>query len=137
MRKLTLISELRLEAMTDVQLESARFAYVTNQDERLEPVVQLLLVRAVPVIELVCRERGARSGLTTEQTMLAMADTTARLALRVRRPARLPAVNAVAARIAARAVDAQLLVPRNQHALVQPHLRLVLVKDPKHAWRQR
>lgn len=127
MRKLSLIQDLALGRLSDAELEATRLRSLQNGDGRFEPVVQLLLVRAVPVIEMICRERGGARGLSYEQTLLAIGDASARLVLRMRRPVRQPAVGAIAAQLAAACVDAQTTGMTNRHRLAQPypHLRLV------------
>lgn len=129
MRKFSLIQDLALGGLSDAELEATRLSSLQNADGRFEPVVQLLLVRAVPVIEMICRERGAARGLRREQTLLAIGDASARLVLRMRRPVRQPTVGAIAAQLAAECVDAQTAGRTNGHRLALPHPHLRLVRE--------
>ena len=70
-------------------------------------VIRELVLRAVRVIESVCRARGTDRGLSREQILKAIDDASVRVLLRLNRPDRQPAVTAVAAEIAAACVDAQ------------------------------
>lgn len=106
--------EALLRGFDDLQLEVVRHQFLLERDERFEVVLRLLVVRAVPVIEQVCRERGRTFGLNASEVGLAIEDASARLLLRLSRPEELPLVAAMAAQIAARCVDAQ-----------RPELRLV------------
>ncbi len=93
--------------LEDAQLETFRADMITNGDARLELVIRVLILRAVPVIERVCRKRGRGRGLTDTQIRKAIDDASVRTLLRLKRPDRQPAVTAIAAEIATACVDAQ------------------------------
>ena len=96
-----------LRGLDDLELEILRHQFLLDRDERFEPVLRLLVVRAVPTIERVCRERGVTLGLDRSKVGLAIEDASARLLLRLSRAEELPPVGAIAAHIAARCTDAQ------------------------------
>lgn len=91
--------------LDDLQLEVVRAEMIADGDERLGIVIRALVLRAVPVIEKVCRTRGTARGLSREQILKSIDDASVRLLLRLQRPDRQPAVPAVAADIAAACVD--------------------------------
>jgi hypothetical protein len=99
--------EVLLRRLDDLELEVVRHQFLLDRDERFELVLRLLVVRAVPTIERVCRERGAALGLNRSKVGLAIEDASARLLLRLSRPDELPPVGAIAAQIAALCADAQ------------------------------
>jgi hypothetical protein len=124
------LSESRtLSLLDDLELEACRLAFLRAGDERFEAAVVVLCVRAVPIIELVCRERGADRGLGSEATLLAVEDAAARLVLRLHRLVSLPPVGAIAAQFAATCADAQPTGKTNcyQLAVRRAHLTLVHV----------
>jgi hypothetical protein len=91
----------------DLALEEVRVQMLTEGDGRLDVVIRELVLRAVRVIESVCRTRGTDRGLSREQILKAIDDASVRLLLRLKRYDRQPAVTAVAAEIAAACIDAQ------------------------------
>lgn len=99
--------EVLLRGLDDLELEIVRHQFLLDRDERFEVTLRLLVVRAVPVIERVCRERGVALGLGRSKVGLAIEDASARLLLRLSQPEELPPVGAIAAQIAARCTDAQ------------------------------
>lgn len=109
------------------ELETLRRSLLASDDEHFELVLRRLVVRVVPAIEQVCRQRGEQRGLTGAQIGLAIEDGCARLLLRLHRPDRLAPVSAIAAEIAADCVDAQQPRPAGPRRLApeSPQLRLV------------
>jgi hypothetical protein len=99
--------EALLRRLDDLELELVRHQFLVDRDERFELALRLLVVRAVPVIERVCRERGVVLGLARPKVGLAIEDASARLLLRLTQPEELPPVGAIAAQIAAHCADAQ------------------------------
>jgi hypothetical protein len=93
--------------LDDAQLEGIRVGMIADGDQRLELVIRVLVLRAVPVIERVCRKRGTDCGLKRAEIYKAIDDASVRMLLRLKRPDRQPAITAVAAEIAAACVDAQ------------------------------
>ena len=93
--------------LDDAELEIVRVEMIADRDERLELVIRALILRAVPVIERVCRRRGSDRGLTATQIQKAIEDASARVLLRLARPDHQPAVSAVAVEIATACVEAQ------------------------------
>jgi hypothetical protein len=112
--------------LDDAQLELVRADMIADSDERLELVIRVLVLRAVPVIERVCRKRGGDRGLTSTQIHKAIDDASVRVLLRLMRPDRQPAVTAIAAEIATACIDAQELQLAAAPRLVtrRPDLRL-------------
>jgi hypothetical protein len=92
--------------LDDFELEAVRAEMVASRDERLEQVVRVLVLRAVVVIENVCRTRGKARGLSRDQILRAIDDASARMLLRLERSDPQPTITAVAAEIAATCVDA-------------------------------
>ena len=99
--------EVLLRGLDDLELEIVRHQFLLDRDERFEAALRLLVLRAVPVIERVCRERGVTLGLNRSKVGLAIEDASARLLLRLSQREELPPVGAIAAQIAAHCVDAQ------------------------------
>jgi len=118
---------LAIRRLDDVALEEVRVQMVADHDSRLDVVIRELVLRALRVIESVCRARGEDRGLSRRQILKAIEDASARLLLRLARPDRQPAVTAVAAEIAGECVAAQApeapAPPRL--ATRQPTLRVV------------
>ncbi len=112
--------------LDEAQLEVVRAGMIADGDERLELVIRVLVLRAVPVIERVCRKRGSDRGLTATQIHKAIDDASVRMLLRLKRPDRQPAVIAIAAEIATACVDAQEPQPAAAPRLAsrRPDLRL-------------
>jgi hypothetical protein len=112
--------------LDDAQLELVRADMIADGDERLEFVIRVLVLRAVPVIERVCRKRGNDRGLTSTQIQKAIDDASVRMLLRLKRPDRQPAVTAIAAEIATTCVDAQesQLAAAPRLATRRPDLRI-------------
>lgn len=112
--------------LDDVELEAVRVQMIADGDSRLEVVIRELVLRAVRVIESVCRTRGTDRGLSRDQILKSIDDASVRLLLRLKRPDRQPPVTAVAAEIAAACVSAQqpasLVPPRL--ASRRPELRV-------------
>jgi hypothetical protein len=129
MTRLVLSDSRTLALLDDLELEDRRLAFLTSVDERSEVVVVVLCVRAVPVIELVCRERGAARGLGHDRTLLAIEDAAARLLLRLHRVVPLPPVGAIAAQLAAACIDSQSVERANRHQLAAGRARLALLPD--------
>jgi len=115
-----------LRRFDDVQLEAVRSEMIRDRDERLELVIRALVLRAVPVIERVCRKRGTDRALSRAQISKAIEDASVRMLLRLNRPDRQPPVTALAAEIAVACIDAQ--EPRSptlpRLATRRPDLRL-------------
>jgi hypothetical protein len=99
--------EFALRRLDDLSLEELRMQTAVGRDGNLELVIRELVLRAVRVIESVCRTRGEDRGLTREQILRATDDASVRLLLRLKRADRQGAITAVAAEIAAACVDAQ------------------------------
>ena len=99
--------EVLLRELDDLELEIVRHQFLLDRDRRFELALRLLVVRAVPTIERVCRERGVALGLNGPKVGLAIEDASARLLLRLSQPDELPPVGAIAAQIAAACADAQ------------------------------
>ena len=99
--------EYALPGLDDMQLEAIRSEMISDHDERLELAIRALVLRAVPVIERVCRKRGTDRALSRVQISKAIEDASVRMLLRLNRPDRLPPVTALAAEIAAACIDAQ------------------------------
>lgn len=99
--------ETAIRRLDDLGLEELRVQMVADSDGRLDVVIRELVLRAVRVIESVCRTRGTARGLARERVLRAIDDASVRLLLRLKCPDRQPAVTAVAAEIAAASVDAQ------------------------------
>ena len=116
---------LAIRRLDDVALEEVRVQMVANHDSRLDVVIRELVLRALRVIESVCRARGEDRGLSRRQILKAIEDASARLLLRLARPDRQPAVTAVAAEIAGECVAAQ--VPE---APAPPRARRARVRSP-------
>ena len=118
--------EYALRHLDDMQLEAIRSEMIGERDERLELVIRALVLRAVPVIERVCRKRGTDRALSRAQISNAIEDASVRMLLRLKRLDRQPAITALAAEIAAACIDAQQptspTVPRL--AARRPDLRL-------------
>lgn len=129
MTRLSLNENRKLADLDDLELESRRLVFLSAGDARSELAVVLLCVRAVPVIELVCRERGATRGLGHDRTLLAVEGAAARLLLRLHRMVPLPPVGAIAAQLAAACVDSQSVRTANRHQLAAGRARLALVPD--------
>jgi hypothetical protein len=119
--------EQAVRRLDDVALEEVRVQMIANGDGRLDVVIRELVLRAVRVIESVCRTRGDDRGLSREQILKAIDDASVRLMLRLARPDRQPAVPALAAEIAAACVDAQTPAPPTPPRLAprRPELRVV------------
>jgi hypothetical protein len=119
--------ELAIRHLDDVALEEVRLQMVADRDSRLDVVIRELVLRAVRVIESVCRTQGEGRGLSRQQILKSIEDASARLLLRLARHDRQPAVTAVAAEIAGECVAAQApetpAPPRL--ATRQPRLRVV------------
>ena len=118
-----------LASLDDVELENRRLAFLEAGDGQSAVAIVLLSVRAVPVIELICRERGAVRGLSSDGTLLAIDDAAARLMLRLHRAVPLPPVGAIAAQLAAACIDAQPPGRSNSHQLAAGRARLTVVPD--------
>jgi hypothetical protein len=129
MTRLDLNASRTLNLLDDLELEDRRLALLRAGDEGIEAVVVVLCVRAVPVIERICRERGASRGVHPERILLAIEDAAARLALKLHRLGPLPPVGAIAAQLAATCTDAQPLGERNRNQLAVRRPNLVLVRD--------
>jgi hypothetical protein len=129
MRRNDLSESRALNVLDDLELETRRLSCLRAGDAGFEAVVVVLCVRAIPVIERVCRERGASRGLDRERTLLAIEDAAARLALRLHRLAPLPTVGAISAQLAATCTDAQPVGRSNRHQLAARRPNLVLVSD--------
>jgi hypothetical protein len=129
MTRLGLNPSRTLNLLDDLDLEARRLASLRAGDEGIEAVVVVLCVRAVPVIERVCRERGASRGIHPERTLLAIEDAAARLALKLYRLAPLPPIGAIAAQLAAACTDAQPIGDGNRNQLAVRRPNLVLVRD--------
>jgi hypothetical protein len=99
--------EVLLRGLDDLELEIVRHQFLLDRDQRFEVALRLLVLRAVPVIERVCRERGVALGLGRSKVGLAIEDASARVLLRLSQPEELPPVGAIAAQIAAVCTDAQ------------------------------
>jgi hypothetical protein len=121
------LDEYALRRLDDVELEEARVQMVAGNDSRLDVVVRELVLRATRAIESVCQRRGIDRGLSRDQILKSIDDTSVRLLLRLKRPDRQAAVTAVAAEIAASCVDAQELKTPTAPRLAarRPELRLV------------
>lgn len=113
------------QGLDDLQLESLRFAMLTHNDERLEAVIRVLVMRAVPVIEKICRVQGGELGLGRIEINRAIEDASARLLLRLARPERLATISILAARIGTSCVQAQQPQPAPRLASRRPQLRVV------------
>jgi hypothetical protein len=112
-------------SLDDLQLESLRVEMLNQKDERLEVVIRVLVMRAVPVIERICRLRGGELGLGRIEINRAIDDASARLLLRLARPERIAAISVLAARIAASCVQVQRPQPAPRLAPRRPRLRVV------------
>ena len=64
MTRLGLNASRTLNLLDDLELEARRLALLRAGDEEIEAVVVVLCVRAVPVVERVCREQARLAGLT-------------------------------------------------------------------------
>ena len=93
--------------LDDLALEQIRVQMVADNDSRLDAVIRELVLRAVRVVESVCRTRGEDRGLSREQILKAIDDASVRLMLRLTRSDRQPPVTAMAAEIAAACTNAQ------------------------------
>ncbi len=115
-----------LRQLEDDQLEALRVDMLADGDPRLESVVRVLALRAVPVIERVSRKRGEERGLSRQQILRVIDDASYRLMLRLQRPDRQLAVSSLAAEIATACADAQepQLASPPKLAPRQPELRL-------------
>lgn len=91
--------------LDDIELEAVRVQMIADGDSRLDLVIRELVLRAVRVIESVCRTRGTDRGLSRDQILKSIDDASVRLLLRLKRPDRQPPVTAVAAEIAAACVS--------------------------------
>ena len=100
-------TELALRRLDDLALEAVRVQMVGYGDGRLDLVIRELVMRAVRVIESVCRTRGNERGLSRDQILKSVDDASVRLLLRLKRPDHQAPVTAVAAEIAAACVHAQ------------------------------
>ena len=118
--------EYAFRRLDDMQLEAIRSEMLSDGDERLELVIRALVLRAVPVIERVCRKRGTDRALSRAEISKAIEDASVRMLLRLNRPDRQPLVTGLAAEIAVACIDAQQptspTVPRL--AARRPDLRL-------------
>jgi hypothetical protein len=121
--------EQALRRLDELALEEVRVQMVSDRDDRLEIVIQELVLRAVRAIESVCRTRGADRGLSREQVLRSIEDASVRLLLRLNRPDRQPAVTAVAADIAAKCVDAQTPAPSAPPRLAPRRAQLCLAEQ--------
>ncbi len=115
-----------LRQLEDDQLEALRVDMLADGDPRLESVVRVLALRAVPVIERVSRKRGEERGLSRQQILRVIDDASYRLMLRLQRPDRQLAVSSLAAEIATACADAQEPQPASPPKLAprQPELRV-------------
>lgn len=111
--------------LDDLQLESLRIEMLNQNDEHLEVLIRVLVMRAVPVIEKICRLHGGDRGLGRIEINRAIEDSSARLLLRLARHERVPAISALAARIATSCVQAQQPQPAPRLAPRRPQLRVV------------
>jgi hypothetical protein len=118
--------ERAVRRLDDLALEQVRVQMVADNDGRLDVVIRELVLRAVRVVESVCRTRGIDRRLSREQVLKAIDDASVRLLLRLKRPDRQPPVTAVAAEIAAACVDAQTPAVPAQPRLAprRPELRV-------------
>lgn len=121
--------EQALQALDDLQLEVVRAATVANRDERFEAVVRVLIGRAVPAIERVCRTRGKARGLGAVEIAKAIEDAATRTLLRLARPDRQPPVRALATEIAAACMAAQQPRPSSPPRLASRHPDLRVVNQ--------
>jgi hypothetical protein len=112
-------------SLDDFQLESLRVEMLNQKDERLEVVIRVLAMRAVPVVERICRLQGGELGLGRIEINRAIEDASTRLLLRLARPERIAAISALATRTAASSVQAQRPQPAPRLAPRRPHLRVV------------
>lgn len=112
-------------SLDDLQLESLRVEMLNRNDERLEALLRVLVMRAVLVIEKICRLQGIDLGLGRIEINRAIEDASARLLLRLARPERVIAISALAARLATSCVQAQQPQPAPRLAPRRPQLRVV------------
>lgn len=113
------------QLLDDLQLELLRVEMLATRDERLEQLIRVLVLRAVPTIERVCSRRGRERKLGRVEVSKAIEDASARLLLRLARRDRIPAITAVATELAASCVAAQKQQPPLRLASRRPELRVV------------
>jgi hypothetical protein len=113
------------QSLDDLQLESLRVEMLIHNDERLETLIRVLVMRAVPVIENICRLQGGELGLGRIEINRAIEDASARLLLRLARPEPVAAISTLAARIGASCMQAQQQQPAPRLAPRRPKLRVV------------
>lgn len=123
------IEERAVEMLDDLQLEALRAETVAEDDKRFEFVLWILCLRAVAVIERVCRARGTAQGLSEREVELAIEDAAARLLLRLARTEPQPEVHALAAEIAVACVDRPWPSRRNAPRLTPDAPDLCLVSE--------
>ncbi len=113
------------QGLDDLQLESLRVDMLNQNDDRLEALIRVLVMRAVPVIAKICRLQGGDLGLGRIEINRAIEDASARLLLRLARPEWVAAISALAARLATSCVQAQYPQPAPRLAPRRPQLRVV------------
>ena len=117
----------RLTALDDSQLEAVRIQVLDFDDDRIEQVIRLLVMRALPILEWVARSRGTDRGLGRAEVVAAIEDATARLLIALSRDEHQRPIRAMAAGLAAECVDAQVPRPPQPPRLAPrtPELRLL------------
>jgi hypothetical protein len=121
-----------LRRLDEAELEVLRLRTLRDGDyDRYAQVLNHLVSRALPVVEQVCRRRGAELGLVLADIRLVIEDTWAQLLMRLRREEPLPPVAGIAADIAARTVERQIARPPSPPRLAsrRPDLRIVPRND--------
>jgi hypothetical protein len=121
------------QRLDDAQLEVVRVEMIADGDERLELVIRVLVLRAVPAIERVCRKRGGDRGLSGAQIQKAIDDAAVRMLLRLKRPDRQSTVTAIAAELATACVDAQEPQPAATPRLASRRPELRVAEELGHA----
>lgn len=119
--------ELALRRLDDLALEEVRVQMIADRGARLDVVIRELVLRAVRVIESICRTQGTERDLSNEQILKAIEDATARLLLRLARPDRLRGVTALGAEIADECVAAQTPQPTASPRLASRQPKLLVV----------
>jgi hypothetical protein len=113
------------QGLDDLQLESLRVEMLNDKDERLEALIRVLVMRAVPMIERICRVQGDDLGLGRIEINRAIEDASTRILLRLARPEGIAAISALAARTATSCIQAQQPQPTPRLAPRRPQLRVV------------
>lgn len=107
------LDERALRRLDDVQLEVARLNLLRAGDERLEQVLELLLVRGIAHIERVSRELCDLHGLSDQQHQEVVVDAMVRLQLRLTRQAPLASVPTLATQLAGECIAARTRAPQS------------------------